>query len=890
MSDTLRTLRAALARVGGMFLRDRRERDLSDELADHLALHTEENLKLGMSPDEARRQALLRLGGLESVKEQYRDRRSVPFVETTLQDLRYGVRTLRNNPAFTSVAVMTLALGIAINATIFSMVSAILVRKPPVSDSNRVVILTGINTLDPRGHFGVAIPDFIEWREQSHSFVQMGASINREFNITGGAEPQRAGGLLVTPGYFSMLGVPAAMGRSFTSDEFQPGRDHVVILSHGLWTSRYNSDPSIVGKDVTLDGARYTIIGVMPRRFRLNMFDAALWTPLVFTNEQVAASGRAEMPLSVIARLRPGTSPTEANAELTTIAKREEQSYPATNRNRGVAVIGLQEFMIQEANVRPALLVLMSTVAFVLLIACSNIANLLLARNAARRRELVIRAAVGAGRLRLIRQLLVESLVLGLVGGGFGLLVAYWCMQLLRAQLNWNDYVQLMASEMVLDANVLGFCMLVSVFAAVLFGLLPALQASKFDLNAALNESTRGGSGGVRLRRLRASLVAGQIALSIVLLVGAGVLIQNLLLELRQNVGFQSGRAISANVRVSGSRYSTPQQQAGFFRDVVAEARRLSGVESASVASTMPAKGTAGWAGFRLEDHAAGSGVEFKARSYVVGAQYFVSMGIPVLQGREFLDSDSADSAGVVVINETFARRFFAHQDPVGRSVRVDHGLASGWARIVGVSAPVRDFIGEPEFEPQIYECYLQQPQSSMTVILKTKSDPAGFAPELRRAVWAIDKDQPITAVQTMARSMDDNFAGDRLITWLMGGFGAMALLLAAVGLFGVVSYNVAQRTRELGIRVALGASKREVMRLVFRQSALVTVFGLGLGLLTAFPIPRILGGIFNGLVVNTAPLLVLVTVSVATVTLLSSFVPARRATRVEPMIALHYE
>ncbi len=892
MSHRIRLLRAVLLRLAGVF--HRREQDLADEFDSHLQLHIDDNRRQGMTPEEARRQAIIKLGGIQPAKELYRDRRSVPVIETTLQDLRYALRALRKNPGFTIVAVITLALGIAANTTIFSMVSAILLKKPPIPDSGRVMIVATTDKTRAGSYSAVAAPDYVAWREQNHAFQNMAASTATEFTLTGGTEPQRVGGLRVTADYFQVLSVPAAFGRTFVTGEDQVEREHVVILSHKLWQSRFNSEPAVIGRPVLIDGERYTVIGVMPAKFRLNIFDAALWTPLIFTPEQLSPAGGADRSLNVVARLKPGVSPEQAQAEMATIARRIEDRFPETNKNRSARVMTLKEFMILDANVRAAFTVLMGAVVFVLLIACSNIANLLLARNAVRQKELVIRAAVGAGRWRLVRQLLVESLLIGAIGGGVGFLLAVWGTAVLRSRLTWNDYVQAMASQIFLDRPVLVFCLLISMLAAIFFGLLPALQASKPDLNAVLNEGARGGSSGVARRRLRSAFVVGEIALSIILLVGSGVMIQAVLVEMQLSLGFNPQHVFTAGVRVSGERYKEPAQQAAFFRAVIEHAYSIPGVEKVAVTSALPVTASAGRVDFRIGGQSdVPEGQQLETRHYIVGPEYFQVLGIGLIKGRAFLTSDSNTAPLAVVVNETFEQRFFPDQNPVGHRILVDPKAPGGRAssEIVGVVGAVRDFIGQNNFEPQIYECFLQRPVPAMTLVIEAKTDLVSLSPLLRRSIWSVDRGQPIDAIQTMAKIVGDNGAGDRLMGWLMGGFAGLALILAAVGIFGVIAYNVAQRTREVGIRMALGAGKGDVLRLVVGQSAVLIGLGVGLGLLGAFPLPRVLTSAFNGMPMADAPaMLASVALLVVAVSLLASYIPARRAMRVEPMTALHYE
>jgi putative ABC transport system permease protein len=886
-------LRGELLRLAGLFFKNGKEQDLSDEMENHLAQQIQDNLRSGMAPADARRQAILKLGGMQQAKELYRDRRSVPILETTLQDFGYSLRTLRKSPGFTLTAVITLALGIAANTTIFGMVSAILLRKPPVPYPDSLMVVSAINKSDPGSFLGVSIPDYLAWREQSHAFQDMAGSMDRDVTISGGAEPQRVAALGVTASYFRALKVQAVLGRTFLPGEEQPGHEHVVVLNHKLWHGRFNADPTIVGQEILIDGERYTVIGVMPAKFRLDAFNASVWTPLLFRPEQMSPAGRASQNLTVVARLKPGVSAVQAQAEMAGIAHRLADSYPETNKNRSVRVMSMQEFTIQYANDRPAMLLLMSAVVFVLLIACTNIANLVLARNSTRRRELVIRAAVGAGRWRLVRQLLVESLLIGAAGGSIGFLLAIWGTALLRSSLTWNDYVQVMASEIVLDWPVFVFCTLISILAAIFFGLLPAMQASKVGLSAGLAEGARGGSGGVERRRLRRALVVGEIALSIILLTGAGVMIQAAVVEMRTALGFNPQRVLTAEIRVSGARYAEPKEQAAFFQKIVRGVNNLPGVDRAAVANALPVTASVGRVGFRLEGATVTpKDLELKTRHYVAGPEYFQVMGIPLIKGRGLLSSDSNNAPLAVVINETFAQRFFPKQNPVGHRILIDGGHAEtqAWSEIVGVVGDVPDFRGQPTHEPQVYESFLQRPRDAMVLVVQTKSGPATLAPLLRQSVWSVDRDQPVGAIHAMTQVVDDAGMGDRLMSWLMGCFAGLALLLAGIGIFGVIAYNVSQRTREVGIRMALGAGKTAVLRLVVGQSAILTGLGVGLGLLGAFPLPNVLGSMFNGLIADPRPILVIVPVLVALVSLAASYIPARRAMRVDPMTALRYE
>ncbi len=813
---------------------------------------------------------------------------------TLLQDLKYGLRMLAKNPGFTAVAVITLALGIAATTTIFSGVSGMLLRRPPVRDSDSVMMVLSNNPAKAWERNPVSVPDFVAWREQNHAFEDMAASDWSDFSLTGEGEPRRLTGMRVSASYFPVLGASAALGRTFLPAEDQPGHEHVVILSQGLWQRRFASDPNVIGKAVRLNGESYTVVGIMPARFKpVFFFDPQLWTPLAFSPERLTPAARDDRSLDVIARLKPGITVEMARAEMATIARHVEQSYPRTTQGWSATAMPLHKYIIEEANVKSALLFLMGSVVFVLLIACANIANLQLARAAVRQKEFAIRAALGAGRFRLIRQLLVESLLIALSGGGLGLLLAGWGVELFRSALNWQDYVRSMALEITIDQTVLAFTLGASVLAAILFGLAPAIHGTVTDLNSTLKEGGRTASSGASRNRGRSVLVAGEIALALVLLIGAGLFLQEFVESLRARFGIDPNQVLTANISLSSARYNDPLKQAAFFENVIQHLEALPGVISAGATTILPPHEQGQIVTFSIEGRPVLARPERpQTRYFAISPHYLQTMRIPLMRGREFAPSDKMHATPVALVSQAFVQHVFPSEPPIGKHIRIDTGNSDrpDWSEIVGVVGNVKDWFGEPNDAPQVYEPYLQRPSSAMTSVVRTSFDPTALAPMLRRAVWDVDKDQPVTEVRTMKQVIADSGAGDRLMSILMGVFAALALALATVGIFGVIAYMVAQRTHEIGIRMAVGAQRRDVLRLVVGRGVVLSAFGAVIGLGLAAPLPRLLTAAFVGFNVRAAPVFLGALLLVSLVALLASYIPARRATKVDPMVALRYE
>ena len=884
----------------------------------HLALKTQTNLQQGLAPDEARYTAQREFGNALSLREQSRDFWVYRWIEQLAADLRFGLRMLVKSPGFAAVAVLTLALGIGVNSVIFSVISTMLLRTPPVHDPDRLLMLFSRNVGavgagDEASRSPVSAPDFLDWRAQATAFEGIAAASSFEgdesrthVTVSGGAEPERVPGGAVSANYFDVLGVSPLLGRAFQPGEDQTGHNRVMLLRADLWKRSFGADPHVLGRTVKVNGDAYTVIGVMPDTFRqLWMFPEQLWIPLAFSPARLGPAARADRSLSVFGRLKPGVSEVQARTELQTIAQRIAAANPKTDHNWSANVLTLQEYAIQESSAGPALAFLMAAVGFVLLIACANLANLLLARNANRQREFAIRAAMGAGRLRLIRQLLSECLLLALLGGGLGLLFAAWGLHLLRGLFNWNEWSILIAEQLSIDQNVLLFTLAVSAATAVIFGLAPAFRISRRDPNSTLKEGSRSTTAGREHHRLQNMLVAGQLALSLILLVGAGLFVNSFVEEMHSKPGMNPHNVLTASISLTGADYKQPERQVTFFKGVLDRLAESPEVESAAVTSDLPFT-FPGRARFLIEGQPAPptdskDWRESWAGYFAVSAGYFGATQIPLREGREFRPADNANSAPVAIVNEAFARKFFPNQHALGQYISLTPdgapaGDASGatppvWRQVVGVVGDVNEYVGQTNWRPHVFVPFLQAPDRSMNLVVRLRTNPAGFASALRQALWSIDKDQPISNLRTMDRVLMDSGQGDDVMADLMGGFALIALVMAAVGIYGLIAYLVGRRTHELGVRMALGAERREVLLLVLRSSAPMILAGVGLGSLVGLTMPRLVNASFQGVVtvhsgwiVAGTPLLVLF------VALVSCYFPARRASRVQPTMALRCE
>lgn len=847
----------------------------------------------GISESEARMIARREFGPIEKTKEECRDARRVNLIENFLRDLRYALRMLTNSPGFTAVAILTLALGIAANTTIFSVVSAMLLRKPPVRDPDRLCAVSSRDRIKGYDLAGVSAPDFLSWQKENDVFEEMAAvESGRAFTLTGKNGPESVRGDRVTPEYFHVIGIMPVLGRAFLPRETQTGNDHVVVLSTALWRERFGSDANAIGRDLEINGATYRIVGVMPPPAGTSMVAPALWTPLAFKREDLSPGARANHHLDlVLGRLKPGVTLKQAQAEMDSIAQRLAHSYPETNKDWGASVLTLQEYNIRSQNSRNGIVLLMTMVALVLLIACTNVAGLLLARGADRAHEMALRSAVGASRGRLLFQLLAESLLIGLTGAAAGLLLSLWGIKLLQAMLNFNEFCRQIAAGLRLDQPTLLFTLVISLLTTIVFGLVPAIHASKGDARGALVESGRNASLGRGPSRLRKLLVTVEVALALILLAAAGVDMRELVRELTEPNGFNPQHLVIANLDVGSSRYDQLSARIALFEQVKENLRSLPEVESAETDSCLP-MGCSYSASFDLLGRTpVVASARPSAGFFVVGPEYFRTMQIPLIKGRGFSVTDNASAPMTAIVNREFERRFYPNGDAIGKQIEVEDGNHRR-AQIVGIVGNVNNYVGQINPRPQIYECYLQtrvNAFSGMAVVVRSRVATATIAPLLRRAVWSVDKEQPAT-IMTMEDLFDDNSGGDRAMFGLLATFACFALLLAAVGMYGVIAYSVAQRTREVGIRVALGAQKKDVLSLVLREGSKVIGIGCVIGVALALPLPRVFSGLFNGFAAQ-GPLVAFAAASiVALVSVLATYIPARRATILDAMAALRHQ
>src|SRR5919202_277193 len=753
---------------------------------------------------------------------------------TTLwQDVRYGLRTMRGNLGFTAVAVVALALGVGANTAIFSVVNAVLLRPLQYPNAERIV---AVEELGPQGNrIQITPANFLDWRAQSTAFEHLSAILQRTANLAVGDEAERIDLAMTSADFFDVFGVRPARGRFFQPEEEKAGHAPVVVIGRGLWLRRFGGDPEVVGRQITLDGRAYTVVGVAPEGFSYPDRTEA-WVPpfsrVPTLSEQMdVARARGFGFLSAVGVLKPGATLKGAQAEMEAITSRLRQQYPESNNKRFDRVVSLHTHLVGESS--RALLLLLGAVALVLAVACANVANLLLARAAGRQKEIAVRIALGATRLRLVRQLLVESLLLALAGGAAGLLLGWWGVDLLKGLLP-ADFPRL--ADVGLDPRVLGFTLLVSCATGVAFGLAPALQFTKPDVQAALKQSARGASGGARAGRLRSLLIVSEVALSLVLLVGAGLLFRSFLRLQSVELGFRPQRVLTFRLTPSGPGFREDAQYSAFYRDVAERVKAIPGVESVGVINTLPlAKGPT--TAFQVEGRPPMRADEWPSVNYrSVSPDYFNAVGVSVLRGRAPDERDAPGSPLVLAVDESLARCDFPGEDPVGK--RITFGSTRDgqpiWFQIVGVVADVRSLELGAEPSPEIYTSYLQDPFAGMSYVVRSSVEPEGLVPAVREAVRGVDRAQPVAAVRTMEQIVTEAAAQPRFNSLLLGLFASMALLLAAAGIYGVMSYSVTQRTHEIGVRIALGAQGRDVLRMVVGQGMAMALAGVGVGLVAA--------------------------------------------------------
>ncbi|HEX8144774.1 MAG TPA: ABC transporter permease [Pyrinomonadaceae bacterium] len=807
---------------------------------------------------------------------------------TLLQDLRYGVRMLMKNPGFSAVVVLALALGIGANSAIFSVVNALLLRPLPFDEPQQLMMVWGVSKNSGEGRLVLSVPDLSDLRAQSQTIEYLAPYNGSGTTLANGDETERIFGAVVPADLFPLLRVEPVLGRTFTREEDVPGGPPLVVISQNLWQRSFGSDPKIVGKEIKMGGLGLTVIGVMPASFRFPIQGEKpdYWQPIASSPSYTAAKDiRGSRSLRVLARLKRGVTQAQAQSELASIARRLEEQYPDTNTGLTFNLTPLHEDIV--GSVRPALLIILGAVAFVLLIACANVANLLLARSAARHKEIAIRTALGAGRLRIIRQLLTESLLLSVMGGGLGMLIAMWGIDLLVAASPANLP---RIREIGLDAYVLGFTAAVSILTGILFGLVPALQSSRLDLTESLKEGGRGSTDGLRRNRVRSLLVISEVALSLVLLVGAGLLIRSFVSLLNTSPGFDADSILTVDIPLSRSKFPGGEQQSLYVQQLIERTREVPGVEAVAAVNILPLSGNARESSFTVEGRPVPPGQEPEAQVSAVSPDYFRAMSIPLQRGRVFTERDRKDAPPVLIISESLARRNFPGEDPLGKRLLIDD--AKPPHEIIGIVGDVHHEGLETEAGPEYYLSYFQAPERLVNLVVRAAppTDPASLQSAVRNAIKGVNSDQLIWQTKTMQQMLSESVARQRFNMMLLALFAALALFLATIGIYGVMSYSVTQRTHEIGIRIALGAQARDVLRMVVRQGMTLTLVGVCLGLLAAFAVTRVMTSLLYGVTATDALTFAAVSVLLAGIALLACLIPARRATRVDPMVALRYE
>jgi putative ABC transport system permease protein len=804
-------------------------------------------------------------------------------METFNKDLKHALRGLLKRPGFSLVAIITLGLGIGANSAIFSVVNGILWRKLPYPNPQQLVMVW--ENHQARGgpvREWLSPSDFNDWRDQNSTFTQMAALNDWGPTLTGGGEPEPLVGAAVSHDMFSLLGVAPFLGRSFLPEEDQPNAPNLVVLSHRLWQRRFNSDRQIVGKTISLNQESYSVIGVMPAQFEFPIIpNAELWRTLRPVLNPSCQRGC--LVLRSIARLKPESTFEMAQADAGTIAGRLAVQYPDSNAKVGATLVPLHEQMV--GSIRTPLLVLLGAVGFVLLIACANVANLMLARAATRDREMALRSALGAGRLRLIRQLLTESVLLAAIGGAAGLALGFWLLRLLLAV---SPPGTPGLQQIHIDLYVLSFTFLITVLTGLLFGLAPALQLSRIDLNRSLKDTGKGVPGAARGGRLRGALVISEMALALILLIGSGLLIKSFILLQRVDPGFNPSHLVTLRVILNKTPYPDMPQVLNFYSQLLDRVKALPGVQSAATISTLPLSANATDTSFLIEGQPQPPPNQQPVAWYnSVSPDYFRAMELPIIRGRSFTERDNEKSPLVVIISETMARRYWPNEDPLGR--RIGRG-PDRWREIVGIVKDVKHFGLDAATPATMYFPMQQVPARAMNLVARTSGEPLSLGPALRAQVWAGDRNLAIANLGTMTDLVSSSISQQRFILLVLGCFAAVALILAAIGIYGVMSYAVSQRTHEIGIRMALGARMADVLKLILRNGIALTMVGVVIGIALAFALTRLMSSLLFGVTPTDAMTFTIVSAGLILIALAACYIPARRATKVDPMVALRYE
>ena len=858
------------------------DNELDEELQFHLERDIEQGIKDGMRPEDARNAALRAFGGVAQSKEECRDARGVGPLENTLRDISYSTRVLLKNYPFTIVVVLTLALGIGANTAIFSFANGILLRPLPYPQSDRLAVLD--ETALKRGvdSMSVSYPNFLDWREQNTVFQDIGLHFGTSrFALSGAGEPVEIRGSRVTQGLFEILRVSPVLGRTFTADEDRPDQDAVVILGYELWQKNFGGDPNILGQKLVLSNRPRTIVGVMPRGFRFPEV-SELWVPMALTPQMFT---RTDHGLNAVARLKDGVTFEEAQAEMHNIAARIEQQNPVTNEGLGVKVMSLHENLA--GDYREALLILLGVVGCVLLVACVNVANLMLARATARQKEFALRSALGASRWRIVRQLLIESLWLAVVGGAIGFALSLWALHLLLKAIPgqlpfWMNFG--------IDLRVLAFTLGITLLTGLIFGAVPALQTSRVDLNDTLKE---GGRGAIGFRgRSRSLLVVTEIALSLVLLVGAGLMIQSFLRLRQVNIGVDSRNIFTATVILPQAKYKADEQRTTFFKQLVEHLRNIPGVDAAGATGTLPLSGNNWGRSLTVEGYPVMSvGTAPIIQHTVVTPGYFRTMGITLLAGRDFTDADTADGPDVTIVDERLAHHYWPNENAVGKRVRFGPPEDNEpWHTIIGVVRTVRHQRMQEDTRESVYLPHLKIPINYLTIVARTTADPHDLTAAVRREVAQIDPDQPVSEIATMEEVVAESIWQPRLYATLFAVFAGGALVLALIGIYGVMAFLVQMRTHEIGVRMALGATARDVFKLIVGRGMKLTLFGIVIGVAGAIGLTRLMHSLLFNTSATDPFTFIGISVLLSLAAFLACYIPARRAAKVDPLSALRYE
>lgn len=811
-------------------------------------------------------------------------------MQTLLQDLRFGVRMLLKNPIVTLVAIIALTLGIGANSAIFSVVNAVLLRSLPYAEEQQLVMVWEKKQGRKTDQNVINLGNFFDWKDQNKVFADMAAFFDLTANLTGDGEPEEVPGQIVTTNLFPLLGVNAIKGRTFTPDEGKPGQPNVVMISYGLWQRRFGGDSNVIGRQVTLNNRQNTIIGVLPANFSWHIRKgsmtskaAEIWSPWEISNELRQRQGRFA---SAVARLRSGVTPAQAQQEMDVIGARLAEQYPEFNTKWGVNVVPLRTQFT--GDIRRPLLILLGAVGFVLLIACANVANLLLARAAARKKEIALRAGLGASRLRIARQLLTESLLLSVVGGTFGLLLAWWGTKALIA-LSPPQLMDL--RDVRVNLPVLAFTFGVSLLTGIIFGLVPALEATRFDLQDSLKEGGKNIGGSARSHRFRNLFVVTQVALALVLLVGAGLLVKSLNRLQSVDPGFNPKELLTMRVSLPARKYDADGKVLNFFQQAVEQMKSVPGVEAAGAINSLPFTGLYSGTSMEIEGQPQlPPGQKLTTGICVTDANYFQVMQIPLKLGRLFTTQEATNERHVVVVNETFVRKHLSGVSPLGQRVTINMKDENVPTEIIGVVGDHKHMGLDVEVEPMAYWPHPELVYSSMTLVMRVRGDATNVVPAARNVIRNLDPDQPISDVSTMEGLLAKSLAKSRFNTTLLTIFAFVAVVMAAVGIYGVMSYAVLQRTHEIGVRMALGAQERDVLKLVVRQGIVLAAIGVGAGLIASFGLTRLIVSLLFETTATDATTFALVGIGLFLVTLLACYVPARRATKVDPLVALRYE